>query len=60
MIPPGPAHRDGEDVIDLAGVALASGAADLASVMIAFEDLEADLLPGSGVPGLPSHCGRSG
>ena len=58
MIPPGPTQRHGEDVIDLAGLTGTSWSLDLASVMIALEYLEADLLPGSAVPGLPSHVSR--
>jgi hypothetical protein len=58
MIPPGPTQRHGEDVIDLAGFATTSWSLNLASMMIALEYLEADLLPGSAVPRLSSHVAR--
>ena len=60
MIPPGSTKRHGEDVIDLAGFATTSWSLDLAPMMIALEYLEADLLPWSAVPRLPSHERSSG
>jgi len=42
----------GEDVVNFGCVAGASGAGDLADVVVAFEDAEAYPLPRAGVPGL--------
>ena len=49
--PPLAALGDGGDVVDLGGVGGAAGGVDLAGVVVSFEDLFADALPGAGVGG---------
>jgi hypothetical protein len=55
MVPPCATNGHGRDVIDFVRLTGTSWAFDLASLMIALQDLEADLLPGSAVPRFPSH-----
>ena len=51
MFPPLAAGVDRGDVVDLGGELGAVGAGDLAGVVVSFEDLFAEFLPGAGVGG---------
>lgn len=52
---PGAAFEGGDDVVDVGGGGGAFGAADLAGVVVSFEDSFADCLPWASVGGVSAH-----
>src|SRR5690606_12990975 len=57
-VPPWAAEFDGDDVVDFGGGGGAVGVADLAEVLVAFEDGAADAFPGAAVDGVVSLAGH--